>query len=358
MAGEAPEQGGSSQGRLAASLRGALFRTVTREPLGIKLAIACGVALAIVFAALVLLTAVIGGITASASAGACSAGTDTVSPQGIPAQLVPIYSQAAAKFRLGPQGPSVLASINKTETSFGQNMATSSASAIGWMQFEPGTWASYGVDANGDGNKDPYDPEDAIFGAANYLHASGAPGDWQRAVFAYNHADWYVQQILTQASLYEQQGLAGSDTAACTEIPAGDAGQRYRALLAEADRISSKDFPYVWGGGHTQPAPDPDHTTGYDCSGAVSRLVQAAGYPYPTSATQDMEQLWKLPRRPGPVTVYLKATGPQAHVFVRIGKRFWGTSGFARPNGGAGWFRQSPSPGYLKGFAVYHLPGL
>ena len=48
------------------------------------------------------------------------------------------------------------------------------------MQFLPPTWDAYGVDGNGDGRKNRYDPRDAIPGAANYLKASGAPGDWRR----------------------------------------------------------------------------------------------------------------------------------------------------------------------------------
>jgi len=63
------------------------------------------------------------------------------------------------------------------------------------MQFMPATWAAYGVDADGDAKKDPSDKKDAIYGAANYLHASGAPADWAKAVYAYNHAGWYVAAV-------------------------------------------------------------------------------------------------------------------------------------------------------------------
>ena len=56
------------------------------------------------------------------------------------------------------------------------------------MQFLASTWASYGVDADGDGRADRWDPADAIYSAANYLRASGAPSDYRRAIFAYNHA--------------------------------------------------------------------------------------------------------------------------------------------------------------------------
>jgi hypothetical protein len=127
-------------------------------------------------------------------------------PTGVPAVLVPIYQRAATAYGLGPQGPGVLAAINGIETAFGTNLNVSSAGAVGWMQFMPETWAGYGVDANGDGVADPFNPEDAIFAAASYLRAAGAPTDWYTAVFAYNHADWYVAEVLANAQCYGQLG--------------------------------------------------------------------------------------------------------------------------------------------------------
>ena len=120
-----------------------------------------------------------------------------------PRGLLPIYQAASDRYKLGPQGPGILASINLIETRFGElNHVTSYAGAQGWMQFMPGTWAAYGVDADGDGKADPYNPRDAIFSAANYLSASGAPDDWYGAIFAYNRADWYVADVLAKAGCY------------------------------------------------------------------------------------------------------------------------------------------------------------
>ena len=65
----------------------------------------------------------------------------------------------------------------------------------------PSTWKMYGVDANKDGRKDPYNPVDAIFAAARYLKAAGYEQDVRRAIFAYNHADWYVDSVLLRARL-------------------------------------------------------------------------------------------------------------------------------------------------------------
>jgi hypothetical protein len=128
---------------------------------------------------------------------------------GVPPILIPIFQRAAAAYELGPQGPAVLAGINEIETAFGTNLNVSSAGAIGWMQFLSSTWDMYGVDANGDGVADPYSPEDAIFAAARYLRAAGMPGDTYGAIYAYNHADWYVAEVLANASCYSSIGSAG-----------------------------------------------------------------------------------------------------------------------------------------------------
>jgi cell wall-associated NlpC family hydrolase len=124
---------------------------------------------------------------------------------GVPPVLVPIFRRAAATYGLGPQGPAVLAGINEVETAFGTNLNVSSAGALGWMQFMPSSWEAYGVDANGDGVRDPYNPEDAIFAAAGYLRAAGMPANTYDAIFAYNHADWYVSEVLANAGCYAKE---------------------------------------------------------------------------------------------------------------------------------------------------------
>jgi hypothetical protein len=115
-----------------------------------------------------------------------------------PAFLLPIYQAAAAHYTVPWQ---VLASINELETSYGSNTSVSSAGAVGWMQFMPATWKRWGVDANGDGHKNPQDPVDAIFSAARYLRAAGSLEDLARAIFAYNHAGWYVEKVSRRATV-------------------------------------------------------------------------------------------------------------------------------------------------------------
>ena len=116
----------------------------------------------------------------------------------IPPFLLPIYQAAGIQYGIRWE---ILAAINEIETDYGRNLNVSTAGALGWMQFMPATWEAYGVDANEDGEKDPYNPVDAIFAAARYLKAAGAATDIRRAVFAYNHADWYVDSVLLRARL-------------------------------------------------------------------------------------------------------------------------------------------------------------
>jgi hypothetical protein len=116
----------------------------------------------------------------------------------IPPFLLPIYQAAGIEYNVPWQ---VLAAINEIETDYGRNLSVSTAGAVGWMQFLPTTWKVWGVDANGDGVADPYNPVDAIFSAARYLHAADASKSLQNAIFAYNHAWWYVQSVLLRAKL-------------------------------------------------------------------------------------------------------------------------------------------------------------
>jgi murein DD-endopeptidase MepM/ murein hydrolase activator NlpD len=114
-------------------------------------------------------------------------------------QLLDLWQRAGAAYGVPWE---VLAAINKIESDFGRNMGPSSAGALGWMQFIPSSWERWGLDADGNGLADPWDPEDAVYAAARYLAAAGASEDLPRAVFAYNHADWYVKDVLDLAELF------------------------------------------------------------------------------------------------------------------------------------------------------------
>jgi hypothetical protein len=116
----------------------------------------------------------------------------------IPPFLLPIYQAAGIEYDVPWQ---VLAAINEIETDYGRNLSVSSAGAVGWMQFLPSTWKVWAVAATGNGVADPYNPVDAIFTAARYLKAAGASKNLPNAIFAYNHAWWYVQSVLLRAKL-------------------------------------------------------------------------------------------------------------------------------------------------------------
>ena len=116
----------------------------------------------------------------------------------VPPFLLPIFQAAGAAYGIPWQ---VLAAINEVETDYGRDQSVSSAGAEGWMQFLPSSWAEYGLDANGDGYRDPYNPADAIFAAARYLHAAGGGSNIRAAVFAYNHSQAYVGSVMLRAQL-------------------------------------------------------------------------------------------------------------------------------------------------------------
>ncbi len=137
--------------------------------------------------------------TLAAMVAGSAASTRALDFYRIPLFLLPIYQAAAVQY--GVPWP-VLAAINEVETNFGADLAVSTAGAVGWMQFMPETWLQYGVDAVNAGYADPYNPVDAIFAAARYLHAAGASSDLHAAILAYNHSEAYVESVLLRARLF------------------------------------------------------------------------------------------------------------------------------------------------------------
>jgi membrane-bound lytic murein transglycosylase B len=119
-------------------------------------------------------------------------------------RYVQIYKAAAKRYGFAEDWY-VLAAVGKVESNHGQNMGPSSAGAMGPMQFLPSTWEQYGVDGNGDGEENIMDPKDAIPAAASYLEDGGAPKDWPKALYAYNHSGQYVREVLGIAESYKRQ---------------------------------------------------------------------------------------------------------------------------------------------------------
>jgi transglycosylase-like protein with SLT domain len=173
-----------------------------------------GVKVALIVAAGILVLLVVIGlfITAASSAVGQSGTTCTAAPAatgGVPADYVPWLTRAAQQYHLGPRGLAIVAAVHKIESDFGRSSlpgvrsGENFAGAGGPGQFLAPTWEAYGVDADDDGLADRYSVPDSVFATANYLHASGAPGDWHAAIFAYNHAEWYVNDVLRQAEAYQ-----------------------------------------------------------------------------------------------------------------------------------------------------------
>jgi hypothetical protein len=113
-------------------------------------------------------------------------------------ELMGYYKEAEAKFGVPWY---FLASINLIETRMGRIRGDSSAGAQGPMQFIPSTWAAYGQ-----GDVNSY--HDSILAAGRYLNAAGAPGDMDRAIFAYNHDTRYVAAVKAYGEVMHADPLA------------------------------------------------------------------------------------------------------------------------------------------------------
>ena len=118
------------------------------------------------------------------------------------ARLLRYYRQAERRFRVRWE---VLAAVNFVESAFNKLRSRSAAGAQGPMQFLPSSWRRYGLGG------DVHDPHDAILGAANYLHAAGAPRNYRRALFAYNPSALYVDAVLRYARRIERDRRAYFD---------------------------------------------------------------------------------------------------------------------------------------------------
>lgn len=154
--------------------------------------------------------------SSSSSSGGGDVEISAVGEKEIPAKYIPIYKEAGKAYDIAW---TLIAAFHKVETNFGTSPSMESyAGAIGHFQFLPETWlgwgygrnppksvymnparikqfGGYGVDANSDGKADPYDIKDAAFACANYVKASGGMENLDKAIFAYNHADWYVEKV-------------------------------------------------------------------------------------------------------------------------------------------------------------------
>jgi hypothetical protein len=377
-----------------------------------SIAVIAAVLLALGFV-LVAALAALGGASVDASGTSFSedqgASVSALAEAEIPGLYLRLYEQAAQRYGLSW---AVLAGIGKVECDHGRDPdpscthegAVNSAGAGGPMQFISSTWASYGVDAEGTGAPDRWNPADAVYGAANYLRASGAPGEYARAIYAYNHASWYIAEVESWAAKYSgsprpfaaaasqqpasgdgvrEGGVEGADTGLVGEsptpvrfvageraelapgdghlalVPAG-APATVQAMVVAGNEL--QDLPYG-PGGH----PDPLGASEEDCSSTVNYVLYRAGLRPLGEILRDnpLAQDYVSWGAPGPgrwVTIY--ATGsPTPHVFIvvaglRLDTSHDGTDvGPNRYEDGPRWRILDQTPTWAH-WSVRHPPGL
>ncbi len=371
--------GGSQVGRLAASSTAVL-------------AIAFMLALLLLGGAAI---ALVGGGSTSTSTPLQQFQVSALARAEIPPLYLRLYIAAAWRYGLDW---AILAGIGRVECDHGRDPSPSctkegvenAAGAGGPMQFLASTFATYGVNADGEGRADRWSPADAIYSAANYLRASGAPGDYRAAIYAYNHAWWYVEEVEAWAARYRGQGIQE----ALPQVPGGRAisqratrtpvlylpgdqakllrGDGHVALIPEAAPAvvqamivagnELQDLPYG-PTGH----PDPLGAGSEDCSSTVNYVLYRAGVRSLAEIVRDnpLAQDYVNWGAPGPgrwVTIYATAE-PTPHVFIVIAGLRLDTVGGATDEGpnrlqsGPRWRIASSIPTWAH-WSVRHPPGL
>ena len=338
-------------------------------------------------------------------------GVSALAESDIPPLYLHLYEQAAQHYGLDW---AILAGIGKVECDHGRDPAPSctqegavnSAGAGGPMQFLASTWARYGVDADGTGTPNRWDPADAIYGAANYLRASGAPSDYEAAIFAYNHATWYVAEVQEWARRYGEASDSSELTSTQSALPSAgseegaealegadlrlrgesttpvrfiageraelDPGDGHLALVPAAVPAvvqamvvagnELQDLPYG-PGGH----PDPLGAFEEDCSSTVNYVLYRSGVrPLEEIVRENpLAQNYVSWGAPGPgrwVTIYASAS-PEPHVFMTIAGLRLDTShngtdvGPNRFENGPRWRLLDEIPAWAH-WSVRHPPGL
>lgn len=266
-------------------------------------------------------------------------GMSEIGEKEIPSEYIPIYEEAGKKEGI-PW--TLLAALHKVETNFGTVAGgmVSSAGALGHFQFMPQTWVGwsypgiptepdlsnvliigthggYGVDADGDGRADPFNVKDSCFTAAKYLKANGAPADMYGAIFAYNHADWYVERVLKYYEMYTDGDYTEAGNGTQFE---GDNETIEKAIQAGQTLIGKS--PYTWGGGRTQADID---ARLFDCSSFVHWMYSQAGVNLGNVSSVTTWTLLELGKvvpasdmRPGDL-LFFDTEGANTHVGVYIG---------------------------------------
>jgi cell wall-associated NlpC family hydrolase len=235
------------------------------------------VAIPLFFGANQLYQGAAGGGDCTDTSGASTQPQESGNANAIPSNYLALYKKAGQQYGI-PWN--VLAGVGWVETHHGQLKAQGVTSgenyahAGGPMQFIPGTWKAFGVDGNGDGKKDRYDPADAIPAAARYLKHNGAPNRMRTAIFAYNHLVSYVNNVLSAAQGYANGSfdIVQANTPTCVDM--NGAPLAPNAVVGQVITFAKAQLgkPYVYG------AVGPNS---FDCSGLTMTAYAKAGVHIP-----------------------------------------------------------------------------
>ncbi|PFW72146.1 peptidase [Priestia aryabhattai] len=220
----------------------------------------------------------------------------------VPSEYMKDYQDAAKAYNVPV---SLIMAIHRVETNFGTDLNTSSVGAIGQTQFMKKTWigwawkggtrlgdanipdnilmdpaqiakyGGFGVDADKNGKADPYNIRDAMFSTANYLAKNGAAkGDLRGAVYAYNHADFYVKRVFKYYNAYTENMKAVSvGGSSSTGIVSGGGSPAIEKAIATGETLVGKS-PYSFGSGRTQ---EQINRRSFDCSSFIRWAFEQGG---------------------------------------------------------------------------------
>ena len=312
-----------------------------------------GIGLALLLCLLVVPMLVVGGTAmlfaggsgsscASTPAAAVQPTESNVASNSIPANYLHWFQFVGLQYNV-PW--TILAGIGKVESDDGQttlpgvNSGSNSFGAAGPMQIgirgaSGDAWATYATVEDGIQPASVYDVADAVAAAAKYLIAHGVQQNVPQAIFAYNHANWYVQEVLSWASTYASGGYTisevtpnGDGTADASVVANTNCKEDSQlasfvapnAVVASAVSYAEEQLgkPYLWGG--TGPA-------AYDCSGLVMMAYQSANVTIPRTSQQQWALLPHVPASkvlPGDLVFFAGGDGTvkhPGHVGLVIGK--------------------------------------